>query len=53
MCEPIAFQGTFLGIDDPDPAALRVPVGEGLTGWVAEHGRAAPPRRRRAPTRAA
>ena len=39
-CEPIAFQGTFLGERDPDPAALRVRIGEGLTGWVAEHGRA-------------
>ena len=38
-CEPIAFQGTFLGASDPDPAALRVRIGEGLTGWVAEHGR--------------
>jgi diguanylate cyclase (GGDEF)-like protein len=37
-CEPIAFQGTFMGRSDPDPELLRVRVGEGLTGWVAEHG---------------
>ncbi len=35
MCEPIAFQGTFLGYTDPDPAMLRVAIGEGLTGWAA------------------
>jgi diguanylate cyclase (GGDEF)-like protein/excisionase family DNA binding protein len=37
-CEPIAFQGTFLGTTTPDPEVLRVRIGEGLTGWVAEHG---------------
>ena len=37
VCEPIAFQGTFLGSSDPDPDTLRVAIGEGLTGWVAEH----------------
>ncbi len=37
MCEPIAFQGTFLGMSDPEPSMLRVAIGEGLTGWVAEH----------------
>ena len=37
MCEPVAFSGTFLGSDDPDPSVLRVPIGTGLTGWVAEH----------------
>ena len=37
-CEPIAFEGVFLGRTDPDPEQLRVRVGEGLTGWVAEHG---------------
>ena len=37
-CEPIAFQGTFMGRADPEPELLRVKVGEGLTGWVAEHG---------------
>jgi diguanylate cyclase (GGDEF)-like protein len=40
MCEPIAFEGTFLGTTEPDMATLRMPIGEGLTGWVAEHGRA-------------
>ena len=39
MCEPVAFQGTFLGVRDPDPASLRVAIGEGLTGWVAANGR--------------
>ncbi|HYH92062.1 MAG TPA: EAL domain-containing protein [Candidatus Saccharimonadales bacterium] len=39
MCEPIAFQGTFLGRADPDPASLRVAIGQGLTGWVAANGR--------------
>ncbi len=37
VCEPIAFQGTFLGSSDPDPETLRVAIGEGLTGWVAEN----------------
>jgi diguanylate cyclase (GGDEF)-like protein len=37
-CEPIAFQGTFMGRVDPEPELLRVKIGEGLTGWVAEHG---------------
>jgi diguanylate cyclase (GGDEF)-like protein len=39
MCEPIAFEGTFLGRTDPDMATLRMPIGQGLTGWVAAHGR--------------
>jgi diguanylate cyclase (GGDEF)-like protein len=38
-CEPIAFEGTFLGTTQPDLARLRTKIGEGLTGWVAEHGR--------------
>jgi len=38
MCEPIAFKGTFLGVTDPDLSLLRVPIGQGLTGWVAENG---------------
>ena len=38
MCEPIAFQGTFMDVEDPDPSLLRVAIGTGLTGWVAEHG---------------
>ncbi|MGK2851483.1 MAG: EAL domain-containing protein [Candidatus Limnocylindrales bacterium] len=39
MCEPVAFDGTFLGTTTPDMATLRVPIGQGLTGWVAAHGR--------------
>ena len=38
MCEPLAFRGQFLGTDAPDPSLLRLPIGRGLTGWVAEHG---------------
>ncbi len=37
MCEPIAFGGTFLGLSDPSDEVLRVPIGTGLTGWVAAH----------------
>lgn len=37
-CEPIAFRGRFMGVDDPSPHLLRVEIGRGLTGWVAEHG---------------
>ncbi|HUG30968.1 MAG TPA: EAL domain-containing protein [Candidatus Limnocylindria bacterium] len=37
-CEPIAFEGVFMGTADPQPEQLRVRIGEGLTGWVAEHG---------------
>ena len=39
-CEPIAFEGTFLGTTDPTSDQLRIPLGRGLTGWVAEHGQA-------------
>ena len=39
MCEPIAFHGTFQGSPAPDLETLRVPIGTGLTGWVAAHGR--------------
>ena len=39
MCEPIAFEGTFLGTTQPDMARLRTPIGQGLTGWVAANGR--------------
>jgi diguanylate cyclase (GGDEF)-like protein len=39
MCEPIAFEGTFLGTTEPDMDTLRMQIGEGVTGWVAEHGR--------------
>ncbi len=38
-CEPIAFQGEFMGIGTPSAQMLRVKVGEGLTGWVALHNR--------------
>ncbi len=38
-CEPIAFQGTFNGMERPEADNLRVRIGQGLTGWVAEHGR--------------
>ncbi len=37
MCEPIAFGGIFLGSTDPAAEVLRVPIGTGLTGWVAAH----------------
>ena len=40
MCEPIAFNGTFYGVTDPDPASLRIRIGQGLTGWVAAKHRA-------------
>jgi diguanylate cyclase (GGDEF)-like protein len=36
-CEPLAFRGTFGGSHAPDPAVLRVALGEGLTGWAAAH----------------
>ena len=36
-CEPVAFQGVFMGTANPTAAMLRVKVGTGLTGWVAEH----------------
>lgn len=36
-CEPIAFQGTFMGTTIPTAEMLRVQVGTGLTGWVARH----------------
>ncbi len=37
-CEPVAFRGRFLGMVNPSDEILRVPVGVGLTGWVAAHG---------------
>jgi diguanylate cyclase (GGDEF)-like protein len=37
MCEPIAFQGEFLGIGRPSADQLRLRIGEGITGWVAAH----------------
>ncbi|MEO8571355.1 MAG: EAL domain-containing protein [Chloroflexota bacterium] len=39
MCEPIAYQGRAPQGASEDRAALRVPIGSGLTGWVAEHAR--------------
>ena len=39
MCEPIAFHGEFAGIGTPTADMLRVAIGEGLTGWVAQHNR--------------
>jgi diguanylate cyclase (GGDEF)-like protein/excisionase family DNA binding protein len=39
MCEPIAFKGTFGGRSDPSFDELRTSIGEGLTGWAAEHNR--------------
>lgn len=36
-CEPIAFEGVFMGTANPTTEMLRVQVGTGLTGWVAEH----------------
>ena len=39
MCEPIAFTREMLEGDPADAEALlRVRIGEGFTGWVAEHG---------------
>jgi diguanylate cyclase (GGDEF)-like protein len=40
MCEPLAFEGSIPGGTAPPLESLRIPVGQGLTGWVAEHGRA-------------
>ncbi len=39
VCEPIAFQGEFMGIGRPSMEQIRVRIGDGLTGWVALHGR--------------
>ena len=39
MCEPIAFHGTFQGSSAPDMERCACPIGKGLTGWVAAHGR--------------
>ena len=39
MCDPIAFTREMLDGDPVDAEALlRVEIGEGFTGWVAEHG---------------
>jgi diguanylate cyclase (GGDEF)-like protein len=40
MCQPIAFEGELLHPTDPDLRTLAMPIGTGLTGWVAEHGQA-------------
>ncbi len=42
VCEPIAYRGTFLGVEQTQvtPDVLRVQVGQGITGWVAAHGEA-------------
>ncbi len=40
VCEPIAFQGTFMGIPNVRREMLRCRIGEGLTGWVAAHNEA-------------
>ncbi len=37
VCNPIAFQGTFMGVPAVRPEMLRCRIGEGLTGWVAAH----------------
>ena len=34
-CEILGFKGSFGGTTSPDPASLRVRIGEGVTGWVA------------------
>ena len=36
-CEPVASRGTLGESPEPDLADLRVRIGEGLTGWAAEH----------------
>jgi len=33
-CEILGFKGSFGGTTSPDPASLRVRIGEGVTGWV-------------------
>jgi diguanylate cyclase (GGDEF)-like protein len=40
MCEPIAFEGTLPHPTDPDLRTLSMPIGAGVTGWVAQHGQA-------------
>ena len=49
---PVAMQGQIGEYYDETPDQLRVKVGEGITGWVAEHRVAAEPPRRRATTHA-
>jgi diguanylate cyclase (GGDEF)-like protein len=38
-CEPLAFEGRFLGTTSPAPEQLRIAIGDGLTGWVAANDR--------------
>ena len=52
MCEPIAFQGTFLGATDPDPATLRVADRRGPDRLGRRARRVPPARRCRRTTRA-
>jgi diguanylate cyclase (GGDEF)-like protein/excisionase family DNA binding protein len=40
VCEPIAFQGTFMGAPTVRAEMLRCRIGEGLTGWVAANNQA-------------
>jgi diguanylate cyclase (GGDEF)-like protein/PAS domain S-box-containing protein/excisionase family DNA binding protein len=40
VCDPIAFQGTFMGTPTVRREMLRCRIGEGLTGWVAAHNQA-------------
>ena len=41
MCQPIAFEGQPLHPTDPDLRTLAMPIGAGVTGWVAQqHGQA-------------
>ena len=44
---PVAMQGQVGEYVDETPDQLKVTVGEGITGWVAEHARRPEPRRRR------
>ena len=44
---PVAMQGQVGEYVDETPDQLRVAVGEGITGWVAEHAHRPEPRRRR------
>ncbi|MEA2609847.1 MAG: hypothetical protein QOJ75_2090, partial [Chloroflexota bacterium] len=37
VCEPVAYQGKSGSAAQEELDALRVPIGSGLTGWVAEH----------------
>ena len=39
MCEPVAYHDTIQGSSSPGLTTLRVPIGKGLAGWVAAHGK--------------